>query len=125
MFEDVATGRLLDRVRAYDFDADPVHENGAIRIDAIRELDRVIREAQAEQAAQIAALHADRTAVMTLGRGDPSFSRRGAVGWRGPATAARRRRVPSWGWRWVWAGCGGGSTCSRVAASPSRWSGPW
>jgi hypothetical protein len=79
MFEDVATGRLLDRVRGYDFDSDPAHENGANRIDAIRELDRVIREAQAEQAAQIAALHAERTAVMTLGRGDPSLSVIGEV----------------------------------------------
>jgi hypothetical protein len=79
MFEDVATTDLLGQVRAYDFDADPVHECGANRIDAITALDRVIREAQAEQCAQIAALHRDRSSVMRLGDGDPSLSVIGEV----------------------------------------------
>jgi hypothetical protein len=80
VFEAVATTDLLGQVRAYDFGSDPVHEAGANRIDAIRELDRVIREAQAEQCAQIAALHSERTAVMRLRDGDPTLSVIGEVG---------------------------------------------
>jgi hypothetical protein len=79
MFETTATGSLLEEVRAYDFGSDPVAGCGANRIDAIRELDRSIRAAQAEQVAQIAALHAERSTVMRLGEGDPSLSVIGEV----------------------------------------------
>ncbi|MCW2829932.1 MAG: endonuclease [Aeromicrobium sp.] len=79
MFEASPTGRLIDEVRAHDFAADPVHECGAGRIDAIKALDRAIRAAQAEQARQIAALHAERQKIMPLGTGDPSLSVIGEV----------------------------------------------
>ena len=74
MFETAPTDTLLGRVRSYDFSGDPVHEAGANRIDAIRQLDRLIRAAQAEQTAQIGALHTERTKVMRLGEGDPTLS---------------------------------------------------
>ncbi len=90
MFETTATGSLLEEVRAYDFASDPVTSCGANRIDAIRELDRAIRAAQAEQVAQIAALHVERSTVMRLGEGDPSLSVIGEVSMArniGPAAA--------------------------------------
>ncbi len=63
MFTEVATEDLLREVRAYDFEGEPAHEFGASRIDAIVGLDRAIRAAQAEQLAQIAALHDGAVAV--------------------------------------------------------------
>lgn len=80
MFETTSAGSLLEQVRAYDFASDPVTGCGANRVDAIRELDRAIRAAQAEQTAQIAALHKERSTVMRLGEGDPSLSVIGEVG---------------------------------------------
>jgi hypothetical protein len=80
MFTEVAIEDLLREVRSHDFGADPVHEFGANRIDAITALDRAIRAAQAEQLAQIAALHSERTGVMSLGDGDPALSIIGEVG---------------------------------------------
>ena len=80
MFTEVATEDLLQQVRSYDFGAGPVHEFGASRIDAITGLDRLIRAAQAEQLAQIAALHADRLQVMRVSDGDPALSIIGEVG---------------------------------------------
>jgi len=79
MFEQVATEDLLREVRAHDFEADSVADFGASRIDAITALDRLIRAGQAEQVAQIAALHAERVMVMPLGHGDPSLSVIGEV----------------------------------------------
>lgn len=79
MFEDVSTDDLLTQIDAYDFGSDPAHEAGANRIDAIAAYDRVIRAAQAGQAGQIAALHAERIPMMGLGRGDPSLSVIGEV----------------------------------------------
>ncbi len=80
MFTDVATEDLLREVRAYDFEGEPGHGFGAARIDAITGLDRLIRAAQAEQLAQIAALHAERVESMGINRGDPSLSVIGEVG---------------------------------------------
>ncbi|AXT86588.1 HNH endonuclease [Aeromicrobium sp. A1-2] len=91
MFEAVATADLLTEVRAHDFTSDPIHEAGGNRIDAVREIDRAVRALQAEQATQIAALHAERSAVMTLGRGDPTLSVIGEVAMArniGPCAAA-------------------------------------
>jgi len=79
MFEATDTQDLLREIRAYDFDSDPVHEWGANRVDAIAALDRSIRSAQAEQAAQIAALYADRLPMMGIGRGAPELSVIGEV----------------------------------------------
>jgi len=78
MFESVAVGDLLRAVREHDFDPhdDPM---GAARIDAIKAFDRVIRAAQAGQAAQIAALNVERAAQIGLGRGDHSLSVIGEV----------------------------------------------
>ncbi len=78
MFETTSTETLLGQVRSHDFDAEPVIERGATRIDAIRELDRAIRAAQAEQVVQVAALLADRTRLM-VGTGDPCLSVIGEV----------------------------------------------
>lgn len=80
MFENVSAESLLGEVRAYDFSGDPVHEGGANRIEAVRELDRLIRSAQAEQTAQIGALHTERTKLMRLGEGDPTLSVIGEIG---------------------------------------------
>ncbi len=80
MFTEVATEDLLREVRAYDFEAEPAHEFGASRIDAIVGLDRAIRAAQAEQLAQIAALHQERSEFMGINRGDPTLSVIGEVG---------------------------------------------
>jgi hypothetical protein len=80
MFTEVATEDLLREVRSHDFGADPVHEFGAARIDAIVALDRSIRAAQAEQLAQIAALHDERVEFMGINRGDPTLSVIGEVG---------------------------------------------
>ncbi|VXB54929.1 DUF222 domain-containing protein [Aeromicrobium sp. 9AM] len=80
MFTEVATTDVLREVRAYDFETEPVHEFGASRIDAITALDRVIRAAQAEQLAQIAALHAERVQLQGIHRGDPTLSVIGEVG---------------------------------------------
>ena len=78
MFETASTESLLGRVRSYDFSGDPVHEFGATRIDAIRELDRAVRAAQAEQVIQVAALLAERSRL-TVGTGDPCLSVIGEV----------------------------------------------
>ena len=80
MFTEVATEDLLREVRGHDFGADPVQEFGANRIDAIVALDRSIRAAQAEQLAQIAALHDERVECMGIHRGDPALSVIGEVG---------------------------------------------
>ena len=80
MFTEVATDDLLREVRGHDFGADPSHEFGANRIDAIVALDRSIRAAQAEQLAQIAALVEERSKFMGLNRGDPTLSVIGEVG---------------------------------------------
>ena len=56
MFEATPAGRLLDDVRAHDFDVDPVLDAGHHLIDAIREIDRGIRALQAEQVHQIGEL---------------------------------------------------------------------
>ncbi len=80
MFTEVATEDLLREVRSYDFEGEPAHEFGASRIDAIVGLDRVIRAAQAEQLAQIAALHRERSQFMGINRGDPTLSVIGEVG---------------------------------------------
>src|SRR3954447_5129675 len=74
MFEDVAITDLLGRVLSYDFDDLPTLEAGFHRVEAIQALDTSIRAAQAAQLTQISALHADRTAMMGIGRGDPSLS---------------------------------------------------
>ena len=80
MFSEVAAEDLLREVRAYDFEAEPEHEFGASRIDAIVGLDRAIRAAQAEQLAQIAALHDERIEFMGIHRGDPTLSVIGEIG---------------------------------------------
>lgn len=80
MFEAIATIALLGEIEAYDFGSDPAHEWGANRIDAITALDRVIRAAQAQQVAQIAALHTERRRQIPLGHGDPSLSVIGEIG---------------------------------------------
>ena len=90
MFTEVAAEDVLWEVRGHDFGADPTHEFGASRIDAITALDRVIRAAQAEQLAQIVALHEERAEVVGVGRGDPTLSVIGEVGMArniGPAAA--------------------------------------
>ena len=90
MFTEVAIEDLLREVRAYDFEGEPAHAFGASRIDAITGLDRLIRAAQAEQLAQIAALHAERVEFMGTSRGDPTLSVIGEVGMArniGPAAA--------------------------------------
>jgi hypothetical protein len=70
---------VLRDVRAHDFAGDPVHEGGASRIDAIVALDRLIAAAQAEQAGQVAALHAERVRATGVGRADPALSVIGEV----------------------------------------------
>ncbi|NRQ49878.1 HNH endonuclease signature motif containing protein [Aeromicrobium stalagmiti] len=79
MFEDVATADLLGHVRAHDFAGEPTLEVDAVRVDAIRELDRTIRAAQAEQVRQVALLHRERARKMGLGHGDPTLSVIGEV----------------------------------------------
>src|SRR5689334_17719849 len=74
MFTETAPEAVLAEVREHDFGADPVHGFGASRIDAIVALDRAISAAQAEQMAQIAALHAERVALTGVGRPDPTVS---------------------------------------------------
>ena len=74
MFTEVATEDVLKVVRAHDFGDEPAHDFGAARIDAIVALERLIRAAQAEMVAQIAALHDDRAEDMGIGRGDPTLS---------------------------------------------------
>lgn len=71
MFEDVAVADALGAVRSHVFDA---HDDpwGSDRIDAIAVLDRVIRSAQAEQAHQIAALAAERSARLITSHADLS-----------------------------------------------------
>ncbi|KAA1373639.1 HNH endonuclease signature motif containing protein [Aeromicrobium fastidiosum] len=73
MFETAPTDAVLAHVRGFDFSGEPAHECGAARVDAVRELDRIIRAAQAEQATQIAALIDERFAMMA-GSGDPVLS---------------------------------------------------
>jgi hypothetical protein len=80
MFEDVATADLLGRVLSYDSESSDVVATGFDRVEAIVALDRVMRAAQAEQAAQVAALYDERVAVMGLGQGDPGLSVIGEVG---------------------------------------------
>jgi hypothetical protein len=80
MFEAAPTESVLAQVRAHDFGADDVLERGGHRIDAIVALDRGIRALQAEQLAQIAGLHDERTKLMGIGRGDPTLSVIGEVG---------------------------------------------
>jgi hypothetical protein len=80
MFTEVAAEDLLREVRAHDFGADPVHEFGADRIDAIVALDRLIGVAQAELLAQVVALHQERVEFTGIGRGDPTLSVIGEVG---------------------------------------------
>lgn len=74
MFTEVATADVLKVVRAHDFGNEPALRFGAARIDAIVALERLIRAAQAEQAAQITALHDGRAEDMGIGRGDPTLS---------------------------------------------------
>jgi hypothetical protein len=105
MFTEVAAADALARVRGHDFGADPVLEVGANRVDAIVALDRLIAAAHAEQASQIAALHAERAAVLGLGRGDPTLSVIGEVAMArniGPTAASSQvvtalglRRLPA------------------------------
>lgn len=79
MFETTPVESVLADVRASDFTGEPVLVAGHHRIDAIVALDRSIRAAQAEQTHQIAAMHAERSAVMRLGEGDPTLSIIGEV----------------------------------------------
>lgn len=79
MFEAAPTESVLAQVRGHDFGAVPVVERGGHRIDAIVATDRGIRALQAEQLAQIAALHVERSTMMGLGVGDPSLSVIGEV----------------------------------------------
>ncbi|MET0927923.1 MAG: DUF222 domain-containing protein [Aeromicrobium sp.] len=105
MFETTPAGSVLEEVRAHDFDADPVLEAGHNRIDAIRELDRTIRAAQAEQVQQIGELYAERSVLLGLGHdSDPGLSVIGEVAMArhiGPTAAASQfelaigmRRLP-------------------------------
>ncbi len=80
MFETAPTETVLGQVRAHDFGEDPVLERGYHRVEAIKGLDRLIRAAQAEQLAQIAGLHDERSKTMGIGKGDPSLSVIGEVG---------------------------------------------
>jgi len=74
MFTETAPEAVLAEVRGHDFGAHPGPRFGANRIDAIVALDRAISAAQAEQMAQIAALHAERAALSGVGRPDPTIS---------------------------------------------------
>ncbi|MEO6472787.1 MAG: DUF222 domain-containing protein [Aeromicrobium sp.] len=74
MFESSEVTGVMAEIDAHDFDSDPSIECGASRVEAVKALERVIRSAQAQQCVQIAALHAERTAQMGLGRGDASLS---------------------------------------------------
>lgn len=80
MFDKTQIDGLLKELSAYDFVATSLDDFGANRIDAIAAYDRVIRSAQARQAGQIAALFAERSQQMTLGRGDAALSVIGEVG---------------------------------------------
>jgi hypothetical protein len=73
MFETTPTETVLGAVRAADFSDEPVLVAGHHRIDAIVALDRLIRAAQAEQTAQIAAMYSERASVMRLSDGDPAL----------------------------------------------------
>jgi len=55
---------LVGLLSAYDFDAEPWSDFGAARVDAVVAYERVIRAAQARQAAQVAALAAERERQM-------------------------------------------------------------
>ena len=74
MFSEVAAEDLLREVRAHDFEAEPEHEFGASRIDAIVAFDRVAAAAKAGQLRQIAAFYEERVAKVGLGCGDPALS---------------------------------------------------
>jgi hypothetical protein len=80
MFEDAPIDSLLGQVRGYDFESLPVVETGFCRVEAIAALDRVMRAAQAEQVAQVAALYDERVHLMGLGQGDPGLSVIGELG---------------------------------------------
>jgi hypothetical protein len=80
MFEDTAAADLLGQVLSYDFESLPVVETGFVRVEAIVALDRVMRAAQAEQVAQVAALYDERVHRIGLGQGDPGLSVIGEVG---------------------------------------------
>ncbi|MEJ7633569.1 HNH endonuclease [Aeromicrobium sp.] len=79
MFESVPVADLLRQITVHDFAADPVHEGGASRIDAIKALDRLECVVQAARLDQIAALRRERRVLMPLGTGDPSLSVIGEV----------------------------------------------
>lgn len=78
MFENVALDDLLGVLAAHDSDpgGDPY---GAVEIDAISAYERLIRVAQARQAAEIAVLDRKRAASIRLGSGDHSLSVIGEV----------------------------------------------
>ncbi|MCW2789503.1 MAG: endonuclease [Aeromicrobium sp.] len=80
MVEDAPIDSLLGQVLSYDFESLPVVETGFVRVEAIVALDRVIRAAQAEQAAQVAASYDERVHRIGLGQGDPGLSVIGEVG---------------------------------------------
>ena len=63
MFEDASEASVLAQVRAHTFDPRPL-EAGHERIEAITALERLVRQAQAEQSVQIAHLHRERTQMM-------------------------------------------------------------
>lgn len=73
MFESVAVEELLGTLAVHDSDpeSDPL---GSDQIDAIVGYDRIIRAAQARQAAEIAALDKKRASTIKLGSGDHSLS---------------------------------------------------
>lgn len=79
MFEDASASDLLGQVLSYDFDSLPAVETGFARVEAIKALDLSIRAAQAEQAAQVAALYDERVHRMGHGQGDPGLSVIGEV----------------------------------------------
>lgn len=79
MFEVAAGASVLAQVRAHEFDSRPV-EAGYQRVEAIKALDRLVRQAQAEQTVQVVELHRERSTMMSLGDGDPGLSVAGDVG---------------------------------------------
>lgn len=78
MFEDVPGVGVVAQVRAHAFDPRPL-EAGHERIEAIIALDRTIRQAQAEQAVQVATMYRERDAIMSLGDPDAGLSVAGEV----------------------------------------------
>ncbi|MGA8851682.1 MAG: HNH endonuclease, partial [Aeromicrobium sp.] len=95
MFEDASGTSVLARVRSHDFDPRPL-EAGYERIEAITALDRLIRQAQAEQTVQVVALHRERSQMMGLGDPDPGLTVAGEVGMArniGPAVAGHQLAV--------------------------------